>query len=362
MIHADMAVSSDMPHIVPVLEHLRERGGDATAASLSAELFLPEPMCESLLASCANDGLAEESGGGRYAIAPGGADAIRSGRVLVGRKGMWKGYIARHGAIQGGSAVVRIEDGAQEAGYMPWIKDGQPSAERLGPAVQALEGAELRPALGAEREAIVRGIHAFEKRIEPDMSLRLRMILGKDGSRTILLASRKGGARQQGRRAPDLPGKAELDGAPVTIDEAMEVLLDREYDMEWDAENARIDVAYDGLSDKELHDMQKTMRLEDVEMGEMVFETASMTAPIFPRSDADAKKWARRLFARMATEYVTREEYERLSKAIGGMLGGMDTGMADRASHMPDEGGGRPSARGHARLFWLIQAMEDWDL
>ena len=363
VIHADMAVSSDVPHVVPVLEHLRERGGRATASSLSAELFLPEPLCKGLLASCAESGLAEEAGEGeQYAITPGGADAIESGRALISRKGMWKVHIARHAAFPEGLAVVRIEDGTQEAGYMPWIKDGQPSAERLGPAVQALNGAKLRPALGAEREAIVHGIHEFEKRIESDLSLRLRVSLGKDGARTVLLASRKGNARQQGRRAPGLPGEAKLDCPPVTIDEAMEALLYGEYDMEWDAENARIAADYDCLSDRELDYMQKTMRLEDVEIGDMAFETASVTAPLFPRNDADAKKWARHLFARMATEYVTREEYDKLSKAIGGMLGGMDTGMGERASHMPDEENGRPSERGHARLFWLIRAMEDWDL
>lgn len=366
MIHADMAELLDVPHIVPVLEHLRERGGRATASSVSDELFLPKPLCKALLASCAEDGMAEAAGeGGRYAIAPGGIEALESGRTLVSRgKGMWKVYIARHASIPEGAAVVRIEGGAWDAGYMPWIKDGQPVVRRLGAAVQALEGTRLRPVLGKAREVIMRSIHGFEKQIRPDISLRLRMTLDKGGARTALLPSRIGGGARQGRRAPDdLPREAPLHCAPVSIDEAMDALLDGESGMEWDAENARIAADYDGLSYKELSDMQKTMRFEDVTVGEMEFETASVTAGIFPRSEADAQRWARYLFASMATDYMTRKEYERLSRDINDRLAGFDTGLGERASHVPDEGGGgRPSARGHTRLFWLVQAMGDWDL
>lgn len=362
VIHANMAMLLDVPHIVPVLEHLRERDGRATAASLSAELFLPGPLCESLLASCVKDELARETGGEYYTIAPDGTDALRSGKVLAGREGMWKVYIARHESLTENAAVVRIEDGAREAGYMLWIKDRQPRAERLDAAIRALEGARLCPALGEAREAFVRGIHGFEKQIEPDISLKLRMILDRDGARTVLLPSRIEDDARRGRRAPPLPREAPLTCTPVTIDEAMDALLDGESGMEWDAENARIAADYDGLSDTERYDMQKTMRLEDVTVGEMEFETASVTADIFPRSEADAQRWARHLFKKMATDYVTRKEYERLSRAIDDRLAGFDTGLGERASHVPDEGGGRPSARGHTRLFWLVRAMEDWDL
>ena len=364
VIHADMAELRNVPYIVPVLEHLRERGGRATASSVSAELFLPEPLCESLLASCAEDGMAEAVGeDGRYAIAPGGTEALESGRTLVSRgKGMWKVCIARHESIPEGAAVVRIDDGAWDAGYMPWAKDDQPAVKHLGAAVQALEGTRLRPALGTAKEAIMSGIHGFEKQIKPDVSLRLRMTLDKRGVRTVLLASRIEDNARRGRRAPPLPREAPLTCTPVTIDEAMDALLDGESGMEWDAENARIAADYDGLSDTERSDMQKTMRLEDVTVGEMEFETASVTADIFPRSEADAQRWARHLFKKMATDYVTRKEYERLSRAIDDRLAGFDTGLGERASHVPDEGGGRPSARGHTRLFWLVRAMEDWDL
>lgn len=64
VIHAEMDVLSDVPYIVPVLEHLRERGGGATAESLSAEMFMIEPLCSSLLRFCIDSMLAKEDGGG----------------------------------------------------------------------------------------------------------------------------------------------------------------------------------------------------------------------------------------------------------------------------------------------------------
>ncbi len=361
VIHADMALSADVPHNVPILEHLRERGGGATAASLSEELFLIEPVCRSLLAFCGENGLAEEAGGGRYAITPEGTAALGSGRAFTRREGMWKVYVASHGAIPEGAEVVRIEDGSTEAGYMPWMGDRQPAAKRLGPAARALEGATLRPALGTAREAVVRDIHGNEKEIEADMSLRLRIRLdGGGGAGATLLASRDGGVAGRGR-TPGLPGEAALPCAPVTEDMAMESLLDGERGMEWDAKNGRIAADYDCLSDEERSSMRKTMRFEDVEIGGMRFEAALVTAGVFPQNEADARKWARHLFADMAADYVTREEYERLAGSIEKRLEYFDAGMGDRAGHVPKGGGGR-GARRRPRLFWLVQAMEDWDL
>lgn len=360
VIHAEMDVLSDMPYIVPVLEHLRERGGGATAESLSAELFMAEPLCRSLLGICGECGLARADREGRYAATPGGIDAIESGRVFARTEGMWKVYIAKHGALPGGAGVVRIDDGTREAGYMGWIKDGQPPVGNLWAAVRALAGARLRPILGGAREVVVRKIHGREKRIESDISLRLRTRLDGGGATTTLLASRDGAAEGP-RQAPEIPGEVDLQYAPATVDEAMDSLLDGERGMAWDAKNARIAVAYDGLSDRERSDMQKTLLLENVKVGGARFETAEATAGIFPRDKTDARKWARHLFADMAADYVTREEYERLAGAIGDRLRGFDAGMGERAGHVPKDGG-RQGERRRSRLFWLVQAMEDWDL
>lgn len=360
VIHADMYVLSDMPYIVPILEHLRERGGGATAESLSAEMFMAESLCRSLLRLCCEYGLARADGKGSYAATPSGIDAIEGGRVFGREEGMWKVYIAKHGAMPGGGGVVRIDDGTREAGYMPWEGEWQPPAGNLWAAVRALAGARVRPVLGVAKEVVVRRIHGREKRIASDISLRLRTRLDGGGASTVLLASGDGAAEGP-LKAPKIPGEVALQCAPATVDEAMDSLLGGKGGMKWDAKNARIAVAYDGLSDDEVSGMQKTMLLEDVEVGGARFETAKVTARIFPRGKKDARKWARHLFADMAADYVTREEYERLAGAIGDRLAGFDTGMGERAGHVPKDRKGA-GARRRPRLFWLVQAMEDWDL
>lgn len=357
MIHADLAVLTDVPHIAPVLEHIRERGG-ADAASLSAELFMSEPLCRSLLAFCEDNGLAEASGGGRHAITPAGTAALESSRAFIGTEGMWRVYIADHELIRGSAGVVRIDDGAVEAAYMPWIKEGQPPVRDLEEAVRSLEGEKLSPVLGGKvREAVVRSIHGSEKRIESDISLRLRIVLDRGSIRVNLLASRGKGGGRRGRMAP-VPKEVALHEASTSLGEAAESLLAGKHGAEWDAENGRILVEYDDLSDEERSSMQKTVKCEDIEIGGMSFDTAEMTAAIFPRTEEDAQEWARHLFAGMATGYVTRKEYERLSGAVMDRLGGAGARMGERASHVP--GGARSTAR--TRLFWLVQAMEDWDL
>lgn len=360
VIHAEVDVESGMPHIMPVLEHVRERAGAATEASLSAELFMSMPLCRSLLAYCAKNGLAdgaEGEEGGRHALTPDGAKALESGRVVTTTTGMWKVYCADHEAIPSDMRVVRIEDGTRDAGYQPDKGADQPRAEDLEASVRALEGRELRPVLGAVSGAVVRRMHRYEKRIEPDLDLRLRIEPGREDARVTLAAS-LGGAPRRGRR-PAVPDRAALPSIAMTLDGAMGALLRGEGD--WDAGRGRLLVDYDGATAEELSSMQRTARVGRPEIGGMEFEPIEVTAKILPRSEEDARKWARRLFEAMANGYVTREEYGRLAADIGRRLPGFDIDMGDRASHVP-RGGGPTGARARTRLFWLVQAMEDWGL
>lgn len=358
VIHAEVDVESGMPHIMPVLEHVRERAGDATEASLSAELFMSMPLCRSLLAYCARNGLAEGEEGGRHALTPDGARALESGRVITTTTGMWKVYCADHEAIPRDMRVVRIEDGTRDAGYQPDKGADQPRAKDLEASVRALEGRELRPVLGAVSGAVVRRMHRYEKRIEPDLDLRLRIEPGREDARVTLAASPSGGPRRGRRRgAPDRAGG--LPSIGMTLDGAMETLLRGEG--EWDAGRGCLLVDYDGATAEELSSMQRTARVGRPEIDGMAFEPVEVTARILPRSGEDAQRWARRLFAAMADGYVTREEYGRLVADIGRRLPGFDIDMGDRAGHVP-RGGGPPGARVRTRLFWLVQAMEDWKL
>lgn len=360
VIYAEVAVESDMPYMLPVLEHVRERGGAATKSSLSRELFMSLPLCGSLLAHCAENGLVEETGGGRHAVAPDGTTALESGRVFIRKTGMWKVYLADHEAIPEDMRVVRIEDGARDAGYQPGKGSDQACVGDLEEPMRALVGKVLRPPLGKIRGAIVRDVDSSEKRIE-DLDFTLRVEPGRDDSKVTLLAPPDGGGGARPGRPPAGPEEASLPNISVTVDSAMESVLRGGRDGAWDAKRGRILVDYDGASDEELASMQKTVRAESPTIGGMEFEAASVTAGILPRSGADAERWARHLLAATADAYVTREEYERLAGDIRRRFPGFDIDMGGRASHVPG-GGGAAGDRGRPRLFWLIQAMEDWDL
>lgn len=360
VIYAEVAVASDMPYMMPVLEHVRGRGGAATESSLSKELFLSMPLCRSLLAHCAGNGLVENTGGERHAVTPDGILALESGRAFIRKTGMWKVHLADHKAIPEDMRLVRIEDGAWDAGYRPEKGPGQPGAEVLdAPILDRLGNKALRPPLGRIRGAIVRSVHHFGKRIEADMDLTLRVELGRDGSKVTLLASPRGGPRPG--RPTTGPEEASLPSIGTTIDGAMKSILRGGGEGDWDAERGRMLVDYDGASDEELSSMRKTVCVERPVIGGMKFERATATAEILPRREADAGRWARRLFAFMAAAYVTREEYERLVGDIRSRFPGFDIDMGDRAGHVPGEGSAS-GTRGRPRLFWLIQAMEDWDL
>ena len=358
VIHASVAEPSGTPYMLPVLEHVRESGGAATAASLSGDLFIPPPLCRSLLAYCAENGLAEDAGDGRHALTSDGSSALESGRVLTSTEGMWKVYVADHEAIPDGMRVVRIEDGADDA-ERQLGKTNQPSVRKTGAPMRDLQGKVLHPALGRMKEAIVRDVHRYEKTIEADLDIRLRVRPGKTDASVSLLASRVGDRKHDWH--PPVPDEASLPSIDVTIDGVMDALLSGGRDGAWDAERERILVDCDSASDEEMTRMKKTVHVERPEVNGMGFKPVRVAAKIFPRSEADARRWARRLFAATADGYVTREEYARLVGGIEGRFTGFDICMGDRLGHVPG-GGGTPGTRGRPRLFWLIQAMEDWDL
>lgn len=359
VIHASVDEALEIPYMMPVLMHVKERGGAATAESMSKELSMPLPLCRILLAHCSENGLAEGDGEGKHTLTPDGSLALESGRVFTRTVGMWRVYVADHKAIPEGLRVVRIDDGERDAGYQWYDGPDQPRVEYLDESMQGLVGETLRPALGRVGEAVVREVHRYEKQIKPDLDVKLRIEPEKDAARVALLASPAGGQRH-GRRT-EVPSRASLPGIDMTIDAAMDSLLDGGRDGVWDAEQGCILVDYDGASDDELSLMQKTVRVERPEVGGMAFESVAVTARILPRSEADARKWARRMFAALAGDYVTREEYRRLAGRIGAKFPGFDIRMGDRAGHIPSEGEGA-GARGRTRLFWLLQAMEDWDI
>lgn len=364
VVHADLAEASEVPYLLPVLEHVRERGGAADAGTLSLELFMSLPVAVSLLGFCADNGLAgrdEETG--RCAITGDGEEALESGRVFVRRRGMWKVHCADHEMIPEDMRVVMIGDGSGEVGFQPWRDRGdQPRVEELPERISELEGKVLRPSLGGRRgEAVLHCMHGMGKRSEPDLRLRLRVAPGADGSKVALLAQPVPRGGRIDRRGA-APGEIALPDAPITRGEAIALMADGEDGAEWDVENARLLVRYGGISGEERASMKRALGPRRIRIGKTEFEPAGRTVvDIFPASEEDALMWARDTLARTADEYLTREAYDALAARVRARFEGFEIDLGRRTDHLP---GGPPSSwgDGERRLFWLVMAMEDWDL
>ena len=163
VVHADLAEASEVPYMLPVLEHVRERGRAADAGTLARELFMSLPVARSLLGFCAENGLADrDEETERCTITVDGEEALESGRVFVRRRGMWKVHYADHEMIPEDMWVFMIGDGSREAGFQPSAKwNEQPRVGELPERILQLEGKTLRPLLGGRVGEAVLGGYAY---------------------------------------------------------------------------------------------------------------------------------------------------------------------------------------------------------
>lgn len=364
VVHADLAEASEVPYILPVLEHVRERGGAADAGTLAREMFMTLPVARSLLGFCTENGLADrDEETGRCAITGEGEEALESGRVFVRRRGMWKVHCADHEMVPEDMQVVMIGDGSREAGFQPGMEwNEQPRVEGLPDRILQIEGKTLRPLLGSRRgEAVLHRMHGRGKQAEPNLRLRLRVVPGADGSKVSLLAqpSLKGGRAEHRAAAP---GEIALPDAPITYGEVVGLLAGGDDDAEWDVEKGRLLVRYGDASGEERASMKRTLSPRRIRIGLTEFEPAGRAVvDIFPAREEDAKMWARDVLVRMADDYLTRGAYDSLAAKVRARFEGFEIDLGRRTDHLP---GGPPSGwgDGERRLFWLITAMEDWDL
>lgn len=108
--------------------------------------------------------------------------------------------------------------------------------------------------------------------------------------------------------------------------------------------------------------MKRALGPRRIRIGKTEFEPAGRAVvDIFPAREEDALMWARDTLARTADEYLTREAYGALAAKVRARFEGFEIDLGRRTDHLP---GGPPSGwgDGERRLFWLVMAMEDWDL
>ena len=365
VVYADLAEASEIPYILPVLEHVRERGGKADAATLSGELFTSMPVSRSLLGFCSENGLACAGGeeeAGRHAITPDGEEALKSGRVLVRRRGMWKVHYTDHETVPEDMRAVMIEDGSREAGFQPHLDPGkQPRVEDLPERIARLEGRMLRPPLGGRRgEAVLHCMHGKGKQAEPGLRLRLRVVPGAAGSKVFLLPTQVQSGGRAGTRIA-VPDKIALPDAGITYDEAIRLMADGERGASWDGKSGRLRVRYDDVSDEERASMKRALRPRRIRIGRTEFEAGREVVDMFPMDAEDAQMWAMDMLDITADGYLTREAYSALASRVRARFEGFEVDLGDRTEHLP--AGSLPSLEEEERrLFWLVQAMEDWDL
>ena len=363
VVYADLAGASEIPYVLPVLEHVREKGGRADAATLSRELFTVLPVSRSLLRFCSENGLADAGGEAeQYAITPDGEEALKSGRVLVRRRGMWKVHYADHEMIPEDMRAVMIGDGSREAGFQPQLDQGkQPRVEDLPERIARLEGRTLRPPLGDRRgEAVLHCMHGMGKQVEPGLRLRLHVVPGASGSKVFLLPAQVQNGGRAGTRIA-VPDKIALPDAGITYGEAVRLMADGERGASWDVESGRLLVRYSDVSDEERATMKRALAPRRIRVGRTEFEADREVVDIFPVDKEDAQMWAMDMLDITADGYLTREAYSALASRVRARFEGFEVYLGDRTDHLPD--GTLPSLEEEdRRLFWLVQAMEDWDL
>lgn len=313
-----------------------------------------------------------------------------------------------------------VEWASQPNGKKAPIGD-QPRPERLGPGILDLAGTKFLPSFGDTSPVKIKETKMFGKEVEPDLEAHVHWDLGEDGSRAWLSAgsaARTGGGDDYGKKHFDvlgLPMSAtmkevneraleeiyrlmEKDGGKDTGNQKIERIRDAaksirdSYDhiqdrhgtsphetrmlpvpdgnpykiarqkledatgYEWDGERGRFLVRYADARPEWVESM--TAELDETEItidGSGSFQMAGTTIPIYPATPDDARRWARDMAEReMGSAYVTGKRHHAIMDGILERFQGHgDVLNRERSAYVPAE---------RTRLYWNIQAMEDWDL
>ena len=335
VIQADISRASKTPYILPILMHVQELDGEATAESLANELFAgSKPLSRRLLDICCDDGLTERDCQ-RYALTEEGSSAIDNERIFASEEKMWKVYYSPLPVIPDTRKVLKLEDGRREAGF----REEDPKPERPEEHVKELKQRIMTTSFGERQDFRINGIAGMAKRIKDDMRVTLRLEIGGEGSVLSLSSSYE-----------SMPFK----GPNMTYEEAWDQLLEQESISGWDHDNNRLRIPYDDTGPKERSTMKKTLDFEPRILG-VRFNPLNETVSIYPEDQHDAQRWADDLLMDKVRDYLTHDRYQKITGEIKAQFPDFEVSFKDRADYVEE------TERGSTK-FWHIQAAEDWRL
>ena len=219
IVYAEISIPTHR-YILPVLLHVRDMRGRASAKSLSSELFPGmEPVSKKILEICEKEGLIEAYDG-KYSISRTGEDAIKDGKVFVRSPGqMYKIYYTDSTIIPEENRIVRLDADPEGAGYDP---DKAAEVRNLPWHIMELKDRIMIPLFGRTRDGFrIDSVHRQAKEVEQDrMTLSLR--LAEDGAEVGPAPYEEEGAmtisgrfRVSAKMGEDISEMSDCDGSAV---------------------------------------------------------------------------------------------------------------------------------------------------
>ena len=336
VMQAGISRASRASYVLPILIHVQELSGKATPESLANELFAGlRPLSQKLLDICYDSKLVDIRHQ-RYALTEEGRSAIDNERIFVSKEKMWKIYYSPLRIIPDTCSILKLEDGRREARFR---KEDPAKPEQPKKHIIELTQKIMTTSFGEKQDFRINDITGLAKTVKSDMRATLCLEINRKGSILSLSSAGEG---------------APLEGPDITYREAWDQLLEEKGIGGWDYENDRLQISYDDTKPEERSRMKTVLNFEPRMLG-TEFNPLQKTVSIYPGNQYDARRWADDLFMDKVRDYVTREEYQKITEEIKAQFPDFEVSFKGRAEYIAETERGSPK-------FWYMQAAEDWKL
>ncbi len=351
-VFAEMAWLERRPELALLCRGARERGRGLTTAVVHAALpGLAAAGATNVVSWCHHLGLCDEGG----MLTPVGEAVAETGDAPVPEQGVYSMWMVEHPVV--GRRVLSVERLAS-------THDGRFDAIAALPFAPDF-GEVVRSTVSPSERFVIRGFPANHGRTgcipqETRANCQLRWTL--DFDRGTDRWQLEGAAEYSGGRdLKPMSHEAESDGIDLRALAASWGEGPLASFGEWDRPEARLAVAFNGLSDDEQDSFQKTVDVPRVDVpGKGSYERVRIEAvPIGPASAKDAQRWAMARFDRRVAaqpRYRARGEVRRLFAELT-----VGTPLARWAPCLPTHDAliDERSIAGRPPLFWSLAAPVD---
>lgn len=336
-VRAELLVHTKMDHIMPVLAHAREHDGIATVQSLTDELFIGfRIISEKILDVCAEYRLMKhQPKKNRYVMTKHGERALDEKMAFVPQTGTWEMHYAPDPLIGAEYSILELDPKKDIVSFANGGLDyEQPKLDDLPYDIRGLVDKELATTFGTRTRFIIKDIYPHQKELST-VKRRLYLSISEDEAALSVddthMPTRKIKHKQLWRN-----------------------LLERAKDggMTWNDKRGRFLVEYEDISNEERTYMERYVNfyISHYDYGDL--KAKNVRLPIYPKTKADAQKWAVFLLVNGMTDYQTAKRYQRLTSRIRKRFPDFDVVMPKRTD-IPAEALNRR---------WYVQAPEDWNL